>query len=71
MLIFLAAVNDGLAAAFTGVFRVDEMKVLLGIPAHFHPVGVISIGFPAKDIRSPSLKRGRRPMGDVVHFEHW
>ena len=71
MLIFLAAVNDGLAAAFTGVFRVNEMKVLLGIPAHFHPVGVISIGFPAEDIPSPSLKRGRRPMGDVVHFEHW
>jgi len=71
MLIFLAAVNEGLAAAFTGVFRVHEMKILLGVPAHFHPVGVISIGFPAKDIRSPSLKRGRRPLSDVVRYEHW
>ncbi len=71
MLIFLAAVNEGLAAAFTGVFRVDQMKQLLGIPEYFHPVGVISIGHPAEDVKSPSLKRGRRPLKDVVHYEHW
>lgn len=71
MLIFLAAVNKGLAAAFTGVFRVDQMKQLLGIPNHFHPVGVLSLGYAAKDVKSPSLKRGRRPIEEVVHFEHW
>ena len=71
MLIFLAAVDKGLAAAFTGVFRVDQMKQLLGIPDHFHPVGVLSIGYAAKDVKSPSLKRGRRPIKDVVHYEHW
>jgi len=71
MLIFLAATNEGLASAFTGVFRVKEMKALLGIPEHFHPVGVISIGHPAKDVRSPSLKRGRRPLESVVHYERW
>lgn len=71
MLIFLAAVNEGLAAAFTGVFNVNEMKSLLGIPDHFHPVGVISIGLPAPDTKSPSLKRGRRPLNEVVHYEHW
>jgi nitroreductase len=71
MLIFLSAVNEGLAAAFTGVFRVAEMKALLGIPDYFHPVGVISIGYPAPDTKSPSLKRGRRPADDVIHYEHW
>ena len=71
MLIFLAAVNEGLASAFTGVFRVNEMKSLLGIPEHFHPVGVISIGYPAQDKKSPSLQRGRRPLEQVVHYEHW
>ncbi len=71
MLIFLAAVNEGLAAAFTGVFRVDQMRQLLGIPKQFHPVGVISIGRPAEDVKSGSLKRGRRPLKDVVHYEHW
>jgi nitroreductase len=71
MLIFLGAVNEGLSSAFTGVFRTDEMRKLLGIPEHFYPVGVISIGYRAKDVKSPSLKRGRRPVEDVVHYEIW
>jgi nitroreductase len=71
MLIFLSAVNQGLASAFTGVFRVRQMKQLLGIPDHFHPVGVISIGYGAEDTKSPSLKRGRRPIKEVIHYEHW
>lgn len=71
MIILLAAINEGLAAAFTGVFRVDELRKLLEIPEHFQPVGVVSIGYRAKDVRSPSLKRGRRPAKDVVHYEHW
>jgi nitroreductase len=71
MIILLAAVDAGLAAAFTGVSDPKAMKSLLGIPDHFHPVGVISIGYPAKDKRSPSLKRGRRPRNQVIHYEKW
>lgn len=71
MLIFLAAVEKGLATAFTGVFRIDQMRKLLGIPDDYHPVGVISLGYAAKDTKSPSLKRGRRPLIDIVHHEHW
>ena len=71
MLIFLAAVNEGLATAFTGVFRADEMRDLLDIPSEFHPVGVISVGYPDKDVKSPSLRRGRRPSSQVVHHERW
>jgi nitroreductase len=71
MLIFLSAVNEELAAAFTGVFQVSEMKKLLHIPDHFHPVGVISIGYPAADRKSPSLKRGRKTAEQVVHHEYW
>jgi nitroreductase len=47
------------------------MKQYLGIPEEYHPVGVISVGKPAKDVKSPSLKRGRRPLDQVVHFEKW
>jgi nitroreductase len=71
MLVFLAAVDFGLAAGFTGVSRVSEVKRLLKIPEHFHPVGVISIGYPNKDVKSPSLKRGRKPWTDFVHYERW
>jgi nitroreductase len=71
MLIFLAAVNEGLATAFTGVERIGELRKLLGIPEHFHPVGVISLGRPAKDVKSSSLRRGRKPFKEVVHYERW
>jgi len=71
MLIFLAAVNEGLATAFTGVERIAELRKLLGIPEHFHPVGVISLGYAAKDVKSPSLKRGRKSFKEAVHTEHW
>jgi nitroreductase len=71
MVILLGAVDAGLAAAFSGVFDVKGMKELLGIPPQFHPVGVISMGNGAEDVKSPSLKRGRRPRAEVVHYERW
>jgi nitroreductase len=71
MIVLLAAVDAGLAAAFSGVSNVSAMKDLLGIPEAFHPVGVISVGHGAKDVRSPSLKRGRRPSAEVFHYGRW
>ena len=71
MIILLAAVDAGLAAAFSGVPDVKGMRELLGIPAHFLPVGVISIGHGADDVKSPSLRRGRRKAEEVVHYEKW
>ena len=73
MIILHAAVNFGYAAVFTGLFGPDipEVKRALGIPEEFHPVGVVSMGRSAPDVKSPSLKRGRRPFSDVVHFERW
>jgi nitroreductase len=71
MIILLAAVDAGLSAAFTGVADVKGVKELLGIPPHFHPVGVISMGKGQKDVKSPSLKRGRRKFTDVVHYDKW
>jgi len=71
MIILLVAVDLGYAAAFTGASDPEGMKKLLGIPNEYHPVGVISIGKPAKDKKSPSLKRGRKPISQVVHYEKW
>ncbi len=70
-IIFLATVNEGLAAAFTGIFRQQQMKELLGIPNHFLPIGVVSIGYPKKDVKSSSLRRGSRSSKDVVHYDRW
>lgn len=73
MIMLLAAVDMGYAAAFTGVFGDDipELKKFFHIPEEYHPVGLISLGKPAPDKKSPSLKRGRRKFEDVAHFETW
>lgn len=71
MLLLLAAVDEGLAAAFVGVWDQRRLQELLGIPEHFTPVGVVMIGHGAPDVPSPSLKRGRRRLDDVRRREHW
>lgn len=73
MLILLAAVDEGLVAAFAGAFRPDALRAELRIPTHFLPAGIVSIGYPdfERDKPSPSLKRGRRPRTEVVHHQHW
>jgi nitroreductase len=67
--LLLAAVDEGLAAGFLGSHRMPEIKTLLGIPDHVSPIGIVTIGHPAPDKKSGSLKRGRRP--DTIHREHW
>ena len=71
MLLLLAAVNEGLASAFVGIRDHDGIRELLGIPADVMPVGVVLIGHPAPDKRSKSLRRGRRPLDEVLHCERW
>jgi nitroreductase len=71
MLILLGAVNEGLAAGFAGGLDLAAFRRALDIPAEVTPAGVIPIGYPAPDVRSTSLKRGRRPLMDVIHHEAW
>ena len=71
MIVLLAAVDEGLAAGFSGVWDVPALRALLGIPEEVSPAGVIPIGHPAPDKRSPSLKRGRKPESEYVHREGW
>lgn len=71
MVVMLAAHDAGLAAGFAGVFDVAACKALLGLPDEFHPIGVIPVGRPLPDVRSPSLKRGWVPFEDYAHWGRW
>ena len=71
MLILLAAVDEGLAAGFLGVHSVPDLKRLLEIPDEVEPIGVITIGHPAPDRKSGSLRRGWRPDAEVKHWDRW
>ncbi len=71
MLVLLAGVDEGLGTAFVGVKDPAELQRALGIPEEHLPIGVVFIGHPAPDMKSGSLKRGRRPLDDVLHRERW
>ena len=73
LLILLSAVDHGLGACFFGIppDHIDGFRTEFGVPADHHPIGAITVGHPAPDRRSPSLRRGRRGADDVVHRGHW
>jgi len=70
LLILLGAVDRGLGSCFFGVppERHPQVKQAFDVPDRLSLVGVISLGYPAPDHKSPSLKRGRRPIADVVSY---
>jgi nitroreductase len=69
--LLLAAVNEGLAAGFAGPEDIDGIRAALDIPADFAPVGVIPVGHPLPDKRSPSLKRGWVAGGEFLRWNGW
>ena len=71
--VMLAAVNEGLGCGFVGTDEAGWMQLrqLLGIPDEFIPIGVMPVGRPVPDVRSPSLKRGWVPFEDFAHWERW
>ncbi len=71
MILLLAVVNEDLAACFVGISDQQSFRELLQIPEEVTPVGVIAIGYPAVDVPSPSLKRGRKPLDTFIHRETW
>lgn len=75
MLLLLAAVDEGLAAAFTGGHDPAFLRELLGIPGQYIPVGVALLGHEAPDAKQfgdvSANPRRRRPRSEVVHHEHW
>ena len=71
MVVMLAAHDAGLAAGFAGPQDVPALKAVLGLPDEFHPIGVIPVGVPLEDKRSPSLKRGWVPFDEFARWERW
>ena len=73
MLLWLAALDEGLAAGIFGMHEEpwNELKNLLGIPSDVTPVAILTIGKPAPETVQGSAKRGWKPLDDVVRWERW
>ena len=77
MLVLLATIEEGLAAAVYGIFGDDEKKLrdLLRIPDDFTLVAGISIGYPLPDpgwsSKTSRATQRRRTVDEVVHWNAW
>jgi nitroreductase len=73
LLIHLTAVDEGLGSCFIGLpaESIPDVKATFGVPEDFNPIGALTVGYRAPDKRSPSLRRGHRPMDEVVHHGRW
>jgi nitroreductase len=73
LMMLLTAVDEGLGACFFGIppERTVAYREAFGVPEAYTPIGAITVGYRAEDRRSPSLRRGRREPGEVVHRGRW
>jgi nitroreductase len=73
LLMLLTVVDEGLGACFFGVppERLAPLRDAFGVPEEYTPIGTVSVGYRAPDRRSPSLRRGHRPVEDVIHRGSW
>jgi nitroreductase len=73
LLMLLGAVDEGLGACFFGIppDALATFRGSFGVPETYTPIGALAIGHPAPDRRSPSLRRGRRPVAEVTHRGRW
>jgi nitroreductase len=74
LLMLLTVVDEGLAACFFGVpaEHLGRFRAAFGVPAEYRPIGCLSIGYAGdEDRKSPSLRRGRRSVEEVVHRGRW
>jgi nitroreductase len=76
MLILLAAIDEGLVAAFVGHPEQEALlRDLLGLPPEVVPIGVALVGRAGPDERSDvaSSRRSerRRPLSDQIHWNRW
>jgi nitroreductase len=73
LLMLLTITDEGLGACFFGIppEQIAPFRQAFGVPADYHPIGAIALGHRAPDRASPSLKRGRQPIAEVVHRGTW
>ncbi len=65
--ITLAAFSLGLGTCWIGAFYEDKVKEILGIPADIRVIALLPLGYPAEQ---PSARQ-RKPLNDIVAYEHW
>src|SRR5512133_1404054 len=65
--LILAATNLGLGTCWIAAFNVEAARKVLQLPAEVEPVIFTPLGYPADEL-GPKI---RKPLADLVRYEHW
>jgi nitroreductase len=65
--LILAATGLGLGTCWVAAFDVNAARELLGLPANVEPVAFTPLGYPADELRP----KERKPLTDLVRYDHW
>jgi nitroreductase len=65
--LILAAANLGLGTCWIAAFNVEAARNVLQLPEEVEPVIFTPLGYPADQ---PGQKN-RKPLGELVRYEHW
>ena len=65
--LILAAANLGLGTCWVAAFNVEAARGVLGLPEEAEPVIFTPLGYPA-DQPGPKI---RKPLSELVRYEHW
>jgi nitroreductase len=73
MAMLLAATDQALGAAFFAIARGEaELLRALRVPEGLRPIGALALGHASSDdAPSPSVRRGRRDPGRLLHWGCW
>ncbi len=68
----LAAWELGIGSCITSMHESEKAKEVLGVPQDLHFSIVLSFGYPKpEELTRPARKNGRKPLDEIVHWEHW
>jgi nitroreductase len=70
MSMMLAAADLGIGSCHSSVGEQADARALLGFPDDREAVILLSLGYPVRPL-TPVTHPDRRPLGEVVHREHW
>lgn len=73
--LWLAARAEGIGVGWVSFYRPEDVRALLGLPAHVVPVAYLCLGYPDERPTRPRLEEAgwdtRRPLMPLVFAERW
>jgi nitroreductase len=67
----LEAWELGIGSCIASIYHPEQAAALLGIPDGYRCDVAISFGYPAEGQQRAPRAGGRKPLGEIVHWERW